>query len=160
MCAWYKHAFNASFFPKKYEVNRLPSMTVPDQSMSIKELVTRYAQGLPLEGERVPIYNGEDDDMPDLTHMDLADREAYMLAARQELDEIKEKLNKKAAEQKKAQQGTKFQRTTGDADDVGTTDQPDPPKAEQYPKKTRGGGAEPPDTRKSGDKNSNQSKDW
>lgn len=40
-----------------------PSMTIPDQTMSIPELIKRYASGLPLGGSRVPLYeeNPEED---------------------------------------------------------------------------------------------------
>lgn len=79
------------------EINLDPSETVPDQSMSVKELMDRYARGLPLNG-KTPVYTGEDDDMPDLARMDLAEREEYAERVAQELEEIKERLNKRAKE--------------------------------------------------------------
>lgn len=84
-----------------YEDSDKPSMTVPDQTMSITELLDRYAKGLPLDGQKVPIYRGDDDDMPDLTHMDLADRERAIDEAADELrmlNERAERKKKKAAE--------------------------------------------------------------
>lgn len=59
------------------EVNNEPSMTIPDDSMSIKEILDRYARGLPLGGERVPVYNGEEY-IPDLETLDLVDRAELM----------------------------------------------------------------------------------
>lgn len=43
------------------EINSLPSMTIPDQTMSIPEILRRFASGLPLQGNKNPIYDGEDD---------------------------------------------------------------------------------------------------
>jgi len=83
------------------KMSLLPDMTVPDQSMSVKQLMDRYARGLPLEGERVPIYNGEEDDLPDLAHMDLADREEYINNAKEEILNIKTKHNAKKQQQPK-----------------------------------------------------------
>ena len=39
------------------EINNLPSKTIPDQTLSIPELIKRYASGLPLGGAKVPIYD-------------------------------------------------------------------------------------------------------
>lgn len=78
---------------RKYEVNNQPSLTIPDQTMSIAELVRRYAQGLPIEGQKVPLYDGENE-FPDLTKMDLADRQTYLESAAQEYQEIQDRINK------------------------------------------------------------------
>lgn len=43
------------------EINNQPSKTIPDQSMSIPELIRRYAQGLPLGAPKVPQFMEEDD---------------------------------------------------------------------------------------------------
>lgn len=79
----------------KGEKNDMPSMTVPEQAMSIREILDRFSRGLPLGGQRVPVYNGEDDDLPDLRHMDLADRQEYMENAADELRSLKTKINEK-----------------------------------------------------------------
>jgi len=78
-------------------IRNKPSMTVPDQSMSVKEILDRFARGLPIDGRKVPLYEGETD-MPDIRGLDLAERQAMYEAAEQELKEIKEKLNKKQHE--------------------------------------------------------------
>lgn len=93
--------YNASKLPKHYEKTTGPDMTIPDQSMSIQEILVRYSRGLSTSGIKVPIYEGETD-MPDMTHWDLADREAYMSAAAEELQDIKNKLNKKARDKAQA----------------------------------------------------------
>lgn len=58
---FYKNQHNCNDFPKEYEQNLLPSETIPDQSMSLHEIMRRFASGLPLGGQRVPEYDGEDD---------------------------------------------------------------------------------------------------
>lgn len=64
---------NAWRFPKNYEVNTLPSKTIPDQSLSLAEILRRFAVGLPVGGQRVPVYN-PDDFTPDLATLDLSER--------------------------------------------------------------------------------------
>lgn len=102
-------------FPRKYETTDKPSLTVPDQALTIKQILDRYARGLPLGGQKVPIYDGDDyDDMPDLTMMDEPDRIQYMMDMRDELNELKEKIayDKKVEADAKAQSRTKSQRTS------------------------------------------------
>lgn len=74
--------------------SKKPSMTVPDQSMSVKEILDRFAKGLPIDGRKVPLYEGETN-MPDLRGLDLAERQALYEMAEEELNEIKLKLNRK-----------------------------------------------------------------
>ena len=45
--------------PKKAPCFALPSMTVPDLSMTIDELLVRYERGLPLPRMKTPIYDDE-----------------------------------------------------------------------------------------------------
>jgi len=97
-----KNMLNAHTFPKEYEKNGQPSQTVPDQTMSIRELVRRYASGLPLGGSKEPIYEGEDGDGVDPRRLDLAERQELEIAARQELAEIEERLKSKKAEKTSA----------------------------------------------------------
>lgn len=104
----WKTPYNAIAFDNNYEVNTSPSLTIPDQSMSMSEIMRRFASGLPVHGERVPIYNGEDEDLPDLEHMDLADRESILKAVKADISDQKDRLNKKAAAKAEAvKQGSK-----------------------------------------------------
>jgi hypothetical protein len=93
-----KNILNYHTFDKKYEKNGQPSMTVPDQTMSIRELLRRYASGLPLGGSKEPIYEGEDGDGVDPRYLDLAERQELEISARQELAEIEERLKSKKVE--------------------------------------------------------------
>lgn len=63
---------NSRFFPKQYEVNTQPSMTVPNQTLPMKTILERYARGLPIEGTvKTPVY---DLDMPDIRNLDIEER--------------------------------------------------------------------------------------
>lgn len=80
-----KTSMNAHEFEKHYEINNEPSLTVPDQTMSIQEILERYARGLPIGGQNEGYYD-EEDDLPDPRTLDLEER--AQLAMRFE-DEIK-----------------------------------------------------------------------
>ena len=69
----WKTNYNAHTFPTVKETNYAPSMTVPHQALSMKEIMTRYAQGLGVDGIKVPVYNGEEDMAIDLKRLDLAE---------------------------------------------------------------------------------------
>lgn len=76
------------------EVNNEPSETIPDQSMSIRTLLDRYSRGLPISGERTPIWQQGDDynDMPDPRTLDLAERQEYAELYQQELKSLQKTL--------------------------------------------------------------------
>ena len=81
------------------------SKTVPDQSMTLRELLIRYAKGLPLEGTKTPIWEGEEGFDVDPDKLDLADREELAEKAREELKAINERV-KEEVEKKKAKKRT------------------------------------------------------
>jgi hypothetical protein len=87
-----RHPFNAEQFPYEGQVNNEPSQTVPDQSMGLRELLVRYAKGLPLEGAKTPIFEGENGSEIDVEKLDLAEREELADQARQELKHLSEKI--------------------------------------------------------------------
>lgn len=87
-----KNWLNAHEFPKEYETNNLPSLTVPDQTMSIREIMDRFARGLPLD-VRVPIYEGEESEFPDVNRLDLAEIQELTEQSRDERDYIINKFN-------------------------------------------------------------------
>jgi hypothetical protein len=68
----FKSAINADEFPYDGEFNNEPSMTVPDQTMSIQTILERYARGLPIGGRTDEWYD-EDDTMPDYRTLDLTE---------------------------------------------------------------------------------------
>jgi len=81
----------------KGDVNTKPSKTVPDQSMTISEIISRTQKGLPITGVRVPMYNETDDGsiLPDVSKMDIS--EIYEL--KKQISETEKQLRKKLAEQ-------------------------------------------------------------
>lgn len=92
--AKFKTQYNAHLFPKNYEENNLPSATIPDQSLSVKDILQRYANGLPLGGAKVPVYNGEDY-IPDLDRLDLAERAALIESNAQRILEMQKDLQRR-----------------------------------------------------------------
>lgn len=92
-----KTYLNRDEFPKKYKVFTMPSETVPDQSMSIRQILDRYARGLPLDA-KTPIWDDnvdEDNFMPDPRRLDLAERQEFAESAAAELKAVKEKIAEK-----------------------------------------------------------------
>lgn len=88
----FKTAFNADGFELDNEVNLLPSLTVPGQSMTVREIMTRHASGLMPLGVKVPVWDDEDAGfIPDPQNMDLVERQEFEIAAREELVDLAEK---------------------------------------------------------------------
>ena len=49
----------------------MPSMTIPDQTMSLRQILDRYARGLPIAGVKVPQFDDGEIEMPDPRTLDL-----------------------------------------------------------------------------------------
>lgn len=84
-----KHSLNAHNFPKNYETITTPSMTIPDQTMSMRTILERHSRGLPIDGIKTPIWTGEDDDLPDWNRLDLAERQELAHLYKNEIEDIK-----------------------------------------------------------------------
>lgn len=95
-----KTQYNTDEFPRYMEKIEGPSMAIPDQTMSLKQLLDRFARGLPLEGEKFPIYHDEEE-MPDLSKMDLSEIADLRDAVQQDIIEKQEELIKQQAEKDK-----------------------------------------------------------
>ncbi len=89
-----KNSLNANTFDKKYKIFTQPSLTVPDQTMSIKTILERYARGLPVGG-RLDDYYDEEDTLPNPLTLDLAERQELEEIYRFELNELQNKSRKK-----------------------------------------------------------------
>lgn len=91
--------FRTQFTPVKAteEQNTQPSKTIPNEAMSIREILIRYARGLPINGSKVPIYD-EENDLPDPRKMDLADWQELRERYKEELEEIRQRHTKKPRE--------------------------------------------------------------
>lgn len=73
----------------KGEVRTQPSLTVPDMTMSVIDIIKRSQQGLPVIGSGKPgVFNGTIV-MPDWNKLDYAERQEYIQAARDRIAFIK-----------------------------------------------------------------------
>lgn len=110
------------------------SETVPNDAMSIKEIMVRYARGMPItdqekkEGKYAEGGNFDSPDLEALSRMDLAERSDYLELLKVEIEEKKERLKeakKASAEaakldiQKSKQDRNDTQNPTDIADDDG-----------------------------------------
>lgn len=87
----FKTPWNSHEFPSNYEKVSSVSMTIPDQSMTVKEIMDRYARGLPVNGERSPVYHGEEF-VPDLERMDLSEIEDLKSQVTADIKELQSRL--------------------------------------------------------------------
>lgn len=83
-----RNTLNARYHKSPGEKNDQPSMTVPDQAMGMKEILRRFAAGIPMDAGRVPLYE-PDNDLPDPRYMDLADREELAQQFQEEIATIR-----------------------------------------------------------------------
>lgn len=89
-----------------YEKNGLPSKTIPNDALSISDLIKRQERGLPLDANKRAVYAGMDIELPNLKRMDLTEiasfkkevEEKYQLYL-EEADK-QEKIRQKAEEEK------------------------------------------------------------
>lgn len=86
-----KNNLTAKFWPFEGEVSVSPSCTVPDQTMDLRTILTRYANGIPVEGFPV-VYEGEDGIGIDPRTLDLSERETLSQQFQDELNDITTKL--------------------------------------------------------------------
>lgn len=95
------------------EVNNEPSKTVPDQAMTIDEIISRTQRGLPVTGVKVPMYNETDDGiLPDLRKLDISEfheLKKRMYKAEKEIrKQLKEEEDKRKQEETEAYYKKKF----------------------------------------------------
>lgn len=95
----FKHRWNNINYAEP-ETFKLPTETIPDESLSIKEIVTRFTRNQPLPNYREPSYN--EIYVPDIHNMDLADREDYINQQKQNIAELTQKAQDQIAARKKA----------------------------------------------------------
>jgi len=74
-------------------------LVIPDQTISLKTMVSKYVRGLPISA---PNFNGtytDDESACDFKKLDLAEQEEIILERSAELSEIKQKKAQQDAEQ-------------------------------------------------------------
>lgn len=84
---------------KDHEKNSEPSMTVPGQTMTIAEMVARHRKGLPIDQSKGALYQGEEL-LPNIDHMDLIDRQAYMDSVADALVDVKARIQESVSSKK------------------------------------------------------------
>ena len=92
-----KNYLNRDTFEKNYLVFTQPSETIPDQTLTIRQILDRYSRGIPMD-IKVETWDENadiDDILPNPKTMDLVDRQEYALQAKAELETIKATLNNK-----------------------------------------------------------------
>lgn len=89
---------NAETFPKDYESPVGISLTVPNEALSIREILSRFSRGLPLGGSALYYYDEEEGDeyIPNPRHLDLADRQEFKERFEAEIEAVNEKQRKHA----------------------------------------------------------------
>lgn len=131
----FRHQFNAKSFPSDHEKRRTPSQTIPDQTMSLSEILKRYTKGISfddLSSGRVQLWSGDGDDFSlDISHLDKADQEQFKADAREELENLRQSLHDKAVSLKAQKKSKEQKRSPNNADQGDKATQgnnPDPDK--------------------------------
>lgn len=86
-------------------------MTVPDQTMSIKEILDRYARGLNPNSAKVPLYQSDIDEDENLDHiqgikmetLDISEKADMAKQAKATVDAVKEAAKKRKDKEALAQ---------------------------------------------------------
>ena len=97
----FRNNYNTHLFPDDAEYNPLPSLTIPDQSLTIREIMTRNSQGLGFRDPQVPLYDDSDDFndyLPDIQTLDLQERKELMVKTTNYLRAFQERYVQQEAE--------------------------------------------------------------
>ncbi len=76
-----------------------PSQTVPDQTLTVRELLVRHTRGLPLDGYREPIYDEDETSQGlRLESLDLVDKQQLMASAKETQEKAKAEYKKRISD--------------------------------------------------------------
>lgn len=89
-----RHSGNASTFKNLGEINEKPSMTVPNMSLSVNEILQRFANGQSMTKLANHEYHG-DDYYPDPRTLDLVDIQNIAEENDAKIKELEKSLNEK-----------------------------------------------------------------
>lgn len=97
---------NYSEKPKRKKIFTQPSLAVPDQSMTMREIFDRFAKGLPISGGFMPIYDEENiSNGINPKSLDLVDIQKMRIETDQKMTQLATKArNEKAQRLQQAQQ--------------------------------------------------------
>lgn len=87
-----------------HEVNTLPSLTIPDQTMTVKDIIDRHTRGLPFTNASTPVYNLDDEGkelMPvDWQRLDISERVERLEQAKAYTERLRKQLDDESKKQK------------------------------------------------------------
>lgn len=87
-----------------HEVNTLPSLTVPDQTLSVKDILERHTRGLPFTNFSTPVYNLDDEGnelMPvDWQRLDISERVERLEQAKAYTERLRKRMDDESKKQK------------------------------------------------------------
>lgn len=81
----FKTHYNHLDVKSKGETFKEKSLTIPDQTMTVQEILKRYASGMSLTAGKVPLYASDDNDDEDLSHIDGINIHTLDIAEKQRL---------------------------------------------------------------------------
>lgn len=84
----------------------MPSLTVPDETMSVREILYRYARGLGFDQAKVPMYEEEGFEMPDISQMDYSEVQEMLQQAKDDQVRLRSRLNDLKNEKSKSEEAT------------------------------------------------------
>lgn len=91
-----------------HEVNTLPSLTIPDQSMTVQTILDRHTRGLGLGNMTTPVYNLDDEGneliQTDWQRLDISERVERLAQAKAYTDALRQKLSDDQSNKQKALQ--------------------------------------------------------
>lgn len=85
--------------PSKGSRTSAEKLVVPNQSMSLLEILTRFTRGEQLPVGKDVVYHESDEDIEKLKHMDLVDRAEYI----EKLEQTKKTYEKQERDKEKAE---------------------------------------------------------
>lgn len=86
--------YNYDYTQSIRELNTAPSLTIPNQAMSMKEIMSRFVSGQPINASQRPeVWDGEEY-YPDPSTMDLAELEQLKEQYREEIKLMEERQKK------------------------------------------------------------------
>lgn len=87
-----------------HEVNTLPSLTIPDQTLSVKDILDRHTRGLPFTNASTPVYNLDDEGnelMPvDWQRLDISERVERLEQAKAYTERLRKQMDDESKKQK------------------------------------------------------------
>lgn len=96
----FKTEYNQEEFPRVQEKNETPSMSIPDMSLSVQELLRRFSNGMPIVGNNPGSYDYEDNEseeheflLPNLEAMDIYEREQLLIKVREMVENTRAEIN-------------------------------------------------------------------